>query len=269
MISFGIGNIRRELVFLAALWKVNLLAAMEFRAAFLTQVIGMMLNNAVYFLFWIIFFDRFKEVRGWVLSDMFLLFGIVAAGFGMASYLFGNALTLADIITGGRLDYYLALPRPVLLHTLASRSFPSGAGDFLYGCMSFFAAGSLRIDTIGRFTLGVLIAASIFLSFLVIVQSIAFWSGSAQMLGPQAMNAIITFAIYPITLFEGGARFLLFTIIPAALVGAVPAEFVRNFSWEHLLLLLGASIIFVALALAVFYRGLKRYESGSAFQIQI
>ena len=113
--------IRRELRFLLALWKTNLLSAMEYRIPFISQVVGMMLNNAVYFLFWVIFFDRFQEVRGWGLNDMFLLFGIVAAGVGLGTYLFGNVMVLSEVIAGGRLDYYLSLPRPVLLHCASGK----------------------------------------------------------------------------------------------------------------------------------------------------
>ena len=78
-------NIRREFIFLLALWKANLLAAMEYRVAFLSQVVGMILNNALYFIFWVLFFDRFQEVRGWGLDEMLLLFGLVATGLGSQS----------------------------------------------------------------------------------------------------------------------------------------------------------------------------------------
>ena len=63
----------REFKFLISLWKANLLSAMEFRVAFITQILGMILNNGFYFLFWVIFFDRFQEVRGWVINDMLLV----------------------------------------------------------------------------------------------------------------------------------------------------------------------------------------------------
>lgn len=86
-------------------------------------------------------FVHFQQVRGWGLSEMFLVFGIVAAGFGLGTYLSGNVLTLADVIVSGRLDYYLSLPRPALLHALASRSRVSGLGDFCYGFISFALAG--------------------------------------------------------------------------------------------------------------------------------
>ena len=121
---------------------------MEYRVSFLTQVVGMMLNNAIYFVFWIIFFARFEEINGWDLVDMLFLFGVVATGFGAGTYLFGNAVRLSTLIASGQMDYYLSLPRPVLLHALASRSNASSAGDFTYGLFSFGAAiifsGSFR-----------------------------------------------------------------------------------------------------------------------------
>jgi ABC-2 type transport system permease protein len=260
---------RRELIFLLALWKANLLSAMEYRIPFISQVVGMMLNNAIYFIFWVIFFDRFEEIQGWGLSEMLLLFGIVATGFGLGVYLFGNVLQLAEVIAGGRLDYYLALPRPVLLHVLASSSIPSGMGDALYGLASFALAGQYTPGAIVRYIVGSLVAMLVFLSFLILVQSLAFWLGNTAMLAQQATNAILTFALYPITLFDGSAKFILFTIIPAAFVGAVPAEFVRAFSWSTFLQLLAGALIFLALAVGVFQRGLRRYESGSAIQTQM
>ena len=104
----------KHVQFLLAIWKANLQSVMEYRISFLSQVIGMMLNNGIYFLIWVIFFDRFNSVRGWGLTDMYVTFGITASAFGVVSLLFGNAFNLGDIITRGRLDYYLSLPRPVL-----------------------------------------------------------------------------------------------------------------------------------------------------------
>lgn len=258
----------REIKFLSAIWKANLSSVMEYRASFISQVIGMMLNDGVYFLFWVIFFNRFKEVRGWELSDMFLLFGLVACGYGFGVVLFGNALSLAEVISAGKLDYYLSMPRPVLLHVLASRSITSGIGDALYGITSFFFAQQYSLDGFVRFLLGSFLSMIIFLSFLTFVQSLAFWMGNAQNLSNQAINAIITFSVYPITLFDNTAKLLLLTLIPAAFVGALPAEFVRTFSWDRLFLLLGVTALFLSLAIAAFYRGLRRYESGSGIQIQ-
>jgi ABC-2 type transport system permease protein len=259
----------RELKFLVALWKANLQSVMEFRGAFIWQVIGMMLNNAFYFIFWIIFFDQFNQIRGWGLSDMYIVFGIAASSFGLASILFGNVFNLSEIIARGRLDYYLSLPRPVLLHALASRSIASGFGDFTYGILSFLVAGVFTWSAFGRFFIGVGLATVVFISFLVIVQSLAFWMGNTTSLGNLFMNAMLTFALYPTSLFDGPAKFILFTIIPAAFMGAVPASVVTAFSWQGLgILVIGASV-FLILSMLVFRNGLNRYESGSAIQVEV
>lgn len=262
-------DIRRELPFIIALWKANLLAAMEYRASFLIQVIGMFLNDGAYFIFWIIFFDRFQQIQGWRLNDMLLLFGLVAAGFGLAVFFFGNTWQLVEVIISGQLDYYLSLPRPVLLHVLASRSIYSGIGDTAYGFMSFFLAGPHSLDTLGRFLLGLFFSMIILISFLVLVQSMAFWAGNVQLLTSSAISAVITFSSYPTVLFDGPARILLLTVLPAGLIGAIPAEFVHSFSWLRLLELCGGALIFFLLAFVLFYRGLRRYESGSAIQVQL
>ncbi|HBX71183.1 MAG TPA: hypothetical protein DEH25_17860 [Chloroflexi bacterium] len=258
-----------NLKFLLAVWKANLQSAMEYRVSFLLQMGGMMLNNLMYFMIWVIFFDRFQDVRGWGVTDMYVTFGITASAFGLVSIFFGNAFSLGEIITRGRLDYYLSLPKPVLLHALASRSIASGMGDFLYGILSFAASGQMTIESSLRFALAVLLAATVFVAFIVLVQSLAFWIGTTSSLVGIAVNAMITFAIYPITLFDTTAKLILFTLVPAALMGALPASFTRGFTWEVLIQLLVGALVFLGLAISSFYMGLRRYESGSAIQVEV
>ncbi len=261
--------ILREVKFLFALWKTNLSAVMEYRVAFISQVIGMILNDGVYFIIWIIFFDRFKNINGWGIGDMFLVFGVSAASFGLASMLFGNAFNLSEIIVRGRLDYYLSLPRPALLHILAGRTDPSGVGDLLYGFISYFASGTVSLDGLGRFLLGIIMAMIVFIAFLVSVQSLAFWIGTGGSFTSLAVNAMITFALYPITIFNNTAKIILFLVIPAAFMGALPAGFVRTFSWSTLGLMTLGAAGFMAFASLIFHIGLRRYESGSAIQVEV
>jgi ABC-2 type transport system permease protein len=261
--------LRSNLRFLAAVWKANLQSAMEYRAAFLAQVFGMMANDFIYFAIWIIFFQRFKEIRGWGINDMWITYGVLASAFGLVSLLFGNSFYLSDIIMKGRLDYYLSMPRPVLLHTVSSRMIGSGMGDFSYGFVSYAMSGQFTLDGLARFLVGMIAAAAVFASFLIIVQSLAFWLGMLPNLSSLAVNAVVTFGIYPITLFDNSAKFILFTIIPAALVGAVPAEFIRSFTWQALAELSAGAMVFLLLALLVFRLGLKRYESGSGMQLEV
>src|ERR1700752_2979455 len=111
--------------------------------------------------------------------------------------LFGNAFTLSEIINQRRLDYYLSLPRPVLLHTVSSRMISSGMGVFTYGFLSYAFSGQYTWDGLLRFVLATLLAATGFAAFLILVQGLSFWVGMMSSLKNVVLNAMITFGIYP------------------------------------------------------------------------
>lgn len=259
----------RGVRFLLAVWRANLLSAMEYRVSFVAQIAGMFLNDAAFFAFWAIYFQRFHELRGWRLADVLLLFGTVAAGFGCASYLFGNFLRLATVIAEGELDYYLSLPRPVLLHALASRSVPSGLGDLLFGFVALAAVGATSPDQALRFALGAALGGTVFVGVLVVVHALSFWTGDSTLLAGSVMQGMIMFSTYPLAVFDGWTRFLLFTLLPAGFVGAVPASLVRSFSWEALGELGLAAVVAMGAGALLFRRGLARYQSGSALQVRL
>ena len=261
-VRLAVRSVRGETRFLLALWRVNLLSALEYRTAFISQVVGMMLNNAAFLVFWALFFERFPSVSGWGMQDMLQLFGMTATGFGLGVVLFGNALNLADIIADNGLDAYLALPRPALLHVLASKSRLSGWGDVATGVLCFALTAHPGAAAWGRYAVAALASMTAFVSFLVVVASLTFWIGGASALSAQAIHAVLAFATYPLTIFDGTAKLMLMTVIPAAFIGAVPAEFVRGYSDRSLLQILAAAGVSLALAVVLFHRGLRRYESG-------
>ncbi len=262
-------RLRAELTYLVAQWKANFASALEYRAAFISQIVGMFINNAVYFAFWVVFFDRFKEIRGWGVRDMFLLMSIVALGYGLAFTFFGNALTLSRLIAQGQLDYYLALPRNVLLSVLSSRMINSALGDISYGLITYLFTGRFTLAEIALWLTASLIAAVIFIMAFTLFHSLTFWLGNASGLADQAMNAMLTFAMYPSDIFQGAIRFMMFTLLPAAFVGVVPLNVVRGLDLNGLLILIAAAIAITAISSRVFYIGLRRYESGSAINVNV
>lgn len=262
-------RIKGELAYLLAQWKANLASAMEYRAAFISQIVGMFINNAVYFAFWVVFFAEFKVVQGWNLRDMFLLMAIVASGYGIAFTLFGNALQLSRIIAQGQLDYYLALPRNVLLSVLASRMVTSALGDMSYGLVTYLFTGLFAPAEIALFLVAALLAAVIFAMAFTFFHSLTFWLGNASGLAEQAANAMLTFAMYPNDIFQGAIRFVMYTILPAAFVGVVPVRAVAKVDLSALAFMALAAIAITIVSCAVFYAGLRRYESGSALNVNV
>lgn len=259
-----------ELSFLKALFELNLSSAMEYRASFITQIVGMLINNGIYFVFWLLFFDRFGSVRGYQINDIYLLFAIVTFGYGLAFLFAGNAgPELAYLIAQGRLDYYLVFPRPLLPHIIFSRMFVSTMGDILFGVIAFVFAGRFHPIEILFFLLASLLVALLLAGFGVIAGSLAFFMGNAQYASQQMTNALLTFSLYPNGLFSGLARTLLYTLIPAAFVGAIPVRIVQGRDGVLLLGLAGFVLLLWGIATAVFTLGLRRYESGSAMNVNV
>lgn len=262
-------QIRREAGFVLHLIRLNLASNMEYRASFLTQVVGMFLNNGIYFVFWLLFFDRFEQIRGYQIEQIYLLFAIVAMGWGLAFTLAGNGARMAELVAQGRLDYYLALPRPVLPHVLFSRMDPFTLGDLTFGVIAYLF--TLRFDPLSilLFLVCSALAAVIIVSFAGAAGCLAFFAGNASQWSFYLRNTMITFSLYPFGLFQGAVRLILYTMIPAAFVGAVPVEIVETHSLTLLGGLAGAAAASVLMLAAIFRLGLRRYESGSAINVNI
>ncbi|MDQ7825306.1 MAG: ABC-2 family transporter protein [Candidatus Eremiobacteraeota bacterium] len=258
-----------ELRFLLSLWRLNISSAMEYRVSFISQALGMMVNDAIMFTFWILFFHRFSKIGSWQLKDMLLLFSIITTAYGIALGFFGNCSKLADHIARGRLDYYLVLPRNVLLHILASRSLFSAWGDLVFGIITFIIAGPHSAEAWLLWALTSLCSAAIMVSVFSLFGSLSFWMGNAAQLAAQLYNSILALAMYPGDIYQGGVKFVVLTVLPAALIGAVPLDIVKHMRWESLPGLALASLAFIILLSLVFYRGLRRYESGSAMNVNI
>jgi len=79
----------------------------------------------------------------------------------------------------------------------------------------------------------------------------------------QLQNAMLTFGLYPVDIFPGLVRVLLYTLIPAAFVGSVPALLLAEFDWGRLVGLFLVTAALLLVARGVFALGLRRYESGN------
>jgi ABC-2 type transport system permease protein len=236
---------------------------MAYRGAFLLQVFGMVLNNTMLLFFWWVLFAQLPTLRGWDLGQVMILFGVLAFGFGVANVVCGNAFQVARIIVRGDLDYYLALPADPLVHLLVSRMSISAWGDMAFGLLIYLVAAPDPWLNLPLFLLLGLLAGLVFVAFGVLVGSLAFWVGNADNLASQGINALITFGLYPVEIFPSPVQWLLYTIIPAAFVGSMPAGLLHDFSWQRLAAMVGFALGLALVARLIFQWGLRRYESGN------
>lgn len=251
--------------FLGALLLTNLKASVALRGAFWARAIFMALNNGIVLALWLLFFLRYGDVRGWRAADTVAIYAVCASAFGIAVVLGHGVNDLARRISDGGLDAFLAQPKSVLLQCLASKSEASGWGDIFSGVVLFAAAGHLTPAGIPICLVAALSGAAIFLSWGVLIHSLAFWLGDTTTVSRQAWHMVILFSLYPSTIFGGWLKLLLFTALPAGFIGYLPVDLLHRFSWRTLFAVAGAAVAYVVLAALVFRLGLRRYQSGSRF----
>ncbi len=254
--------------FMSAYFVANLQAAMEYRVAFWVQVFVMLGNDCLWLLFWWSYFHQFPLVNGWQQSDVVVIWSVSALGIGLGNAIFGNAQMLAQLVMTGGLDAYLGMPRYALLHVCISATTPSAWGDVLFalGAYSVF----LRPNPLTLLLLLLLggLVALIFASFLVIFGSLAFFLGNTDGLTQQMVGALVTFATYPMGIFNGAVRVMLFTIIPAGFISFVPLQLLHKVSLPLAGAMVGFTLLITMGAAGFFHLGLKRYESGNLLGMQ-
>jgi len=246
----------------------NMKASIALRGAFWMRVVFMMLNNLIFFVMWWVFFDRFEQVRGWRVEDMAALYGIGAGAFGLAVVVGSGARDMARTISEGDLDCFLTQPKSPLLQTVASRSEAAGWGDLVTAFILLGISGYLSWANLPLAMLAIVCGAVVFLASMVVVQSVAFWAGDVGGTARQITDFLIMFSVSPRTIYSGYLRVLLFTVIPAGFTTFLPVELVRDFRWTVLFAVVGGAVAYAWLAMFVFARGLKRYESGNRFGVR-
>ncbi|MEM7153681.1 MAG: ABC-2 family transporter protein [Myxococcota bacterium] len=251
-----------------ALLSTNLQAVLALRTTFWIQALFMALNNVIFFVFWWVLFERFDEIRGWRIEDVAALFGVSAAGFGMARIFAGGLDGLAERIDGGQLDPLLVQPRSVLLMTLGSRTNADGWGDVLSGFVLLAFSGYLSGVGLVLAPLAVLLSGLAFTASGLLINCLAFWLGRVDDLARLIWDFLLVFSVYPPSLFGGALRVVLYTLIPAGFVAYLPTELLRNPAVNTLVIASLGAALYAVLAAWVFSRGLRVYASGSRFGVR-
>ncbi|MGQ0831920.1 MAG: ABC-2 family transporter protein [Microthrixaceae bacterium] len=232
--------------------------------ALVAQMFVMMVNDFVWVVFWVLFFDRVGTLGGWDRDRILLLQAVLTTAGGLSLGLFANARRIGAMAVGGDLDAVLALPVAPLPFVLLRRIEPVNLGDLAFGLGLFFIACDPTPARTVTFALVVLASTTLLTGFLVLTGALAFFLGRSES-GELGFHSMLLLGAYPVDLFAGAIRLLLFTVVPAAFVSAIPARLVDELDAGRAIALGSAAVAFAFAATATFTLGLRRYTSGSVW----
>lgn len=247
----------------------HLRAVLEYQADFWLLIVAGMLTQLIGVIFIGALFTKVTEINGWRFADTVLIYGMASLAAGAAPLLSEGLWRLPFMVNKGDLDYQLVRPYPAVLQVMSTAIGLHGAGDLL-GAGSLLAwalwHASVRWSA-GTILMGLLLLISavvIRISIDLASNSTAFW-----LLSPNVVFALSVFNIgelarYPITVYGMGLRVLLSGVLPFAFITFFPAAWLLDhgrLSWVGLFTPLVA-LYCVGVAMFVFRRGLRRYESA-------
>jgi len=190
----------------------------------------------------------------------------VAIVFGIAFTLGKGMRRISRKVTYGQIDTFLVLPKSVLWQVIFSEVEVSAVGDFFFGVLLlvlYAVVSSFGIGQILLLPLLVVFGVCSIAGFTIATQSLAFWFPNTEDLSNSLFEFMLGPSLYPNSSFTGGVRFFFVFVIPAIVIGGLPVDILLRLDLRDVLLLVGLSAFWLVVGVVVFYRGLRRYESGN------
>ncbi len=241
-------------------------ARLAYRADFLTAIFASFAGTAASLSVVLILFSRIPSLAGWSYPEIVFLYGFSLLPFGLFNILSPNLYEFADrYLVEGRFDRVLLRPVSPVFQVLFESFRLESLQEVVTGAVCLaWAARRLHPDPLGLalLPLWAVFGALIYLSVFGLLTASGFWIEDRIGLAPPVFN-LIPFGRYPLTIYDLKVKVLLSTVIPFAFASFYPtARALKRgafvpFFWATPLV----AALFVALALAVFQAGIRRYGS--------
>jgi ABC-2 type transport system permease protein len=255
-----------ELRFAIYAIKKNIQGSAELRTSFLMSVIGMAISNTAFLAVWVFFVRSFGVIGGWQAADIVALLGFTTFGFGIVFAALAGFRRLPDCVSSGSFDGFLVSPKNLLVRIATSSFSAAAVGDVVFGviCLAAYAAMiKASLFQILLIVILLVLAVIVFLAITIIVYSASFYFTDAGAVASGFFELFLTPALFHGGAFQGTTRFVFTFIIPSLLIGTLPIEAVRAVSFASLAEIAVLAVLWFLLALLVFRRAVRHYESSN------
>jgi ABC-2 type transport system permease protein len=238
----------------------------ELRTSFLTNIVGMIINNTSFILLWMFFVQSVGVIGGWTTADIIGLNGYTALCYGIILSVGGGIQKLPTYTTTGAFDRFMLSPKNLLLRVATAYFRVSAIGDIFFGvvCLTIYAV-LIHASNIQILLMILLIAISttVFLAALIGINSVCFFFTDADSVSRGLFELFFTPSLFHGGAFQGIMRFIFTFAIPSLLIGALPVEIIRNISVEKLLLVSVLAAFWFIVAIKFFNWSIRKYESSN------
>lgn len=249
------------------LFKASLKSEAQYRFDFFVNIIGNFLGLFGDFMILAFILMRFKNIDGWRLHEVALIYFIIEFGFGVYRFIGDGFNKFETLILSGKFDTLLIRPASALFQVMLQKVDFKRLG-MVVQALAVGIWGIQRSTFINNgfyFYLPLLLLASVIINLEVsiILAAVAFWTGKNEdiiILGHYSTRSAAT---YPATIYHKIFSQILTFIIPFFSVSYYPLLYFTGKSGNSFYLLspfLGI-LIMTPISYMIWVSGVKRYSS--------
>ena len=257
---------KKEIKFALYAIKKNIQSSSELRTSFLMNIFGMAINNIAFVFLWVYFVKSVGIIGGWTTYDIIGLNGFAALSYGIIVSIFMGTKKIPEYVSSGSFDRFMLSPKNIILRIATSAFSPSAVGDAIFGfiCLSiyglFIHATFMQIIFIAILTV---CGSIIFFSMSLIINALSFYFTDASSFTDSVFQLFFTPTLFHGGAFHGVMRFAFTFVLPSLLIAAIPVETVKNISYNNLIMVIILSLIWFIIAIKVFKKSIRKYESSN------
>ena len=246
----------------------NIKIKLEYKADFTLMLIAGTALQLLGLLFLSVLFFNIPPIQGWTMWEIVLMLASIFFTEGVVSFAFEGMWRMLRLVNMGDLDRILLRPASPILQIVTFDLGVHGIGNMLTGVVLFvIALGQTHtvwtLDKILFMPVFLISAGAIRTAISFAANCSAFWLTSFYNAFPLMVYQVADFAKYPITLYAEPIQIFITVVLPYAFIAYFPAVYIfdkGSWGWVAWLMPLVA-VWCIVVARALFYAGLKRYDS--------
>lgn len=240
-------------------------AQAEYRTSFIVTNIIRGLSFLSDFILLAFIMTSFKELNGWSLPEMAILYSIVECGFCLFRLIGEGLHHFEELTITGRFDTLLVRPVSVLKQVMLQRFEISRVGSVIQICaVGLVAIGFMENPApylLPLYFVLIILSSIISFNIILLVSTIAFWTVRNNEIMAMVFYSSRAAATFPVSIFGNYIQKLLTYIIPLATVAYYPLSYLTG-KTDNVIALVSpfiAVVVMTPLCIAFWKIGIRHY----------
>ena len=248
---------------------VLLKSQLQYKASFLMSAVTQFIQPFALFAGLYFLFERFGQIDGWTLYEVFMCYAVVGGAFSIAECFARGFDKFPDMVQNAGFDRVLVRPRNEILQVLGSGFDIKRIGHFIQAILvlAIAIAGADIAWSVPKAIMlfNMLLGGSLIFSGVYLLQATAaFWTVESLEVANIFTHGIKEHASYPLSIFPKWITSFFTFVIPFGTINYLPMRFlldrVDGIAWLYAFLPLAGGL-FVLPCVLLWRVGMRRYAS--------